>query len=279
MTNHSDAAPHESHAADSVSPIPEGPAIVQLDGLTFRYNHSTVLEDVTLDVTEGEFLAVLGANGSGKSTLLKLIAGALKPQQGRVRVLGRSPRSLGRKRDQMGFLPQVGGLNHRFPLTALQVVVMGLYGTMGAGRLPGKAHRVSALEAMDHVGVADLASHAIGELSGGQRQRVFLARALVNKPKLLLLDEPTAGIDTASLEGFYELLRRLHKEGTTIIMVSHDVGVVASFVDRVACLSRRLVAHGKPEAVLGDESLVEMYGCHTMFFDHGAPHMVVKKHT
>ena len=254
--------------------------IVELNGVEVRYGQARVLQEVTLNIEQGEFLAVLGANGSGKSTLLKVISGTIRPTSGKVRVLGRAPNAMGSAREKLGYLPQAGGIDLRFPLSALQVVVMGLYGAMGWGRLPGRKHRGMALEAMDRVGVADLASRPIGELSGGQRQRVFMARALVNQPELLLLDEPDAGVDTRSLEGFYELLRQLHAAGTTVVMASHDIGVVATFVDRVACLAGRLVAHGKPDAVLGDEALVEMYGCNAMFFDHGhSPHMVVKKHT
>ena len=254
--------------------------VVELENVTHSYNHSLALDEITLAVGEGEFLAVLGANGAGKSTLLKVITGTLKPDRGEVRIMGRPVTAMGRSRDKIGYLPQAGNVNPTFPISALQVVMMGLYSEMGWGRLPRKSHRLKAGRALEKVGVASLASRPIGELSGGERQRVLLARALVNDPELLLLDEPTTGIDTASLEKFHGLLQEFHAGGVAIVMVSHDIGVVASFVDRVACLNHRLVAHGKPEAVLGEKTLEEMYGCHTVFFDHGdRPHMVVKKHT
>ncbi len=253
--------------------------VVELENVSFTHHHSVVLERISLEIGQGEFLAVLGGNGAGKSTLLKLITGTLRADSGTINVLGKPVARLGAKRVKIGYLPQSGGIDARFPISALQVVVMGLVAGIGPGRPITKMHRLQALQALDTLGVSELAGSHIGQLSVGQRQRVFLARALVNRPELLLLDEPAAGMDTASLENFYELLRDWHRQGTTIVMVSHDIGVVTSFVDRVACLNRRLVAHGKPEAVLGDQVLEEMWGCHTVFFDHGSrPHMVVKKH-
>jgi ABC-type Mn2+/Zn2+ transport system ATPase subunit len=165
-----------------------------------------------------------------------------------------------------------------FPVLAGEVVLMGRYGRLGLVRRPSVEDHREALRAMEQVGVAHLAKRPLARLSGGQRQRVFLARALSNAPDLLLLDEPLTGVDVAATESFYELLRGLHTGGMTTLVVSHDVGVVASFVDGVVCVNRRLVAHGRPEEVLGSEELEQMYGCEAVFFHHGrAPHMVVEK--
>jgi zinc transport system ATP-binding protein len=156
---------------------------------------------------------------------------------------------------------------------------MGRYGTLGLGRRPRGEDRRAALEALELVGIRDLAGKLIGELSGGQRQRAFVARALAAKPKLLLLDEPTTGVDPAASESFYELLRKIQETGVTVLMVTHDVGVVSRYVDKVACINRRLVVHGRPEEVVTSEALAEMYGCAALFFHHGRiPHMVVRPH-
>lgn len=252
---------------------------VELDGVSFQYGSLPVLEDVSLHVPKGEFLAILGPNGSGKSTLLKIITGSLVPTQGRVTLLGKSPRLRTGKSQRLGYVPQITSNNAGFPLTAGAVVMMGLYQKIGLGRFAQASHKKQVHQAMARVGVEDLNDRPLSELSGGQRQRVFLARAMVNQPEILLLDEPTTGIDSGSMEDFYTLLKKLHADGVTILIVSHDVGVVAGFVDRVACLNRSLVAHGKPESVLEDKVMQEMYGCDAVLFSHGHhPHMVVRNH-
>ena len=250
---------------------------VTVNGLSVRMQDVPVLEDVSLEIPTGEFLAILGPNGSGKTTLLKAMNGLLKPDQGQVRLFGVPVGSLGRRR--IGYLPQSGAMNSRFPISAAEVVMMGRYAGIGPGRFAGRSDRTAVSEALERVGATEFAQTPLGRLSGGQRQRVFLARALVNKAELLLLDEPTTAMDTDAVENFYDLLQSLHREGTTIVIVSHDVGVVSTYVDRVACLNRRLVAHGRPDDVMSEEILEEMYGCHSVFLAHGSsPHMVVREH-
>jgi len=252
------------------------PPIIELDHVTVTLQDLLVLEDVTLQVTPGDFLAIIGPNGAGKTTLLKVILGLLRPASGTVRVFGRAPWKLNGERQRIGYVPQVFSVDLSFPVRASEVILMGRYGRMGLFRTPSPADRAAVHRAMERVGITELADRPIARLSGGQRQRVFLARALANEPELLLLDEPTTGVDMTSTEGLYELLRTLHESGMTILIVSHDVGVVASYVDGVACVNRRLVAHGRPTEVLGSQELAQMYGCDAMFFHHGrAPHMVV----
>jgi zinc transport system ATP-binding protein len=252
--------------------------IVQLEHVRVAFQDLLVLEDVSLAVAPGDFLAIIGPNGAGKTTLLKVILGLVRPASGNVRVFGKAPWELNGERRRIGYVPQVLSVDLNFPVRVSEAVLMGRYGRIGLVHRPLSDDRAAAHRAMDRVGIADLADRPIARLSGGQRQRVFLARALANDPDLLLLDEPTTGVDVAATESLYELLRVLHEEGMTILVVSHDVGVVASYVDGVACVNRRLVAHGRPDEVLGSEELAQMYGCEAMFFHHGrVPHLVVEK--
>ncbi|MFZ2097770.1 MAG: metal ABC transporter ATP-binding protein [Anaerolineales bacterium] len=252
--------------------------IIQLEHIYVAFQNLLVLEDVSLNVSPGDFLAIIGPNGAGKTTLLKVILGLVRPVSGAVRVFGKAPWALNGGRWRIGYVPQMQSVDLNFPVRASEVVLMGRYGRIGLVRRPSSDDRAAAHRAMDRVGIADLADRSIARLSGGQRQRVFLARALANDPDLLLLDEPTTGVDVAATESLYELLRGLHEDGITILVVSHDVGVVASYVDGVACVNRRLVAHGRPDEVLGSEELAQMYGCEAMFFHHGrVPHLVVEK--
>jgi len=252
--------------------------IIQLDHVTVTMQDLLVLDEVSLTVPQGSFLALLGPNGAGKTTLLRVVLGLVRPTAGTVRVFGKRPRELDGERKRIGYVPQLLSVDVNFPVRADEVVLMGRYGRIGLLHTPSLEDRAAAHQAMERVGIADLAGRPIARLSGGQRQRVFLARALANGPDLMLLDEPTTGVDPAAGESLYELLRELHQSGMTIIVVSHDVGVVASYVDGVACMNRRLVAHGRPEEVLGSEELAQMYGCDAMFFHHGrVPHLVVEK--
>ncbi len=251
---------------------------VELDRVTVRFGDLTVLEEVTLQVPEGAFWAILGPNGAGKTTLLRVLLGLVRPQRGVVRLFGQPPSQLRPRWRYIGYVPQWHQVDLRFPVRVRDVVLMGRYGRIGLLRRPTRADHQAVQQALEQVGIPDLADRPLRALSGGQRQRVFLARALVNAPRLLLLDEPTAGVDAAASEGLYDLLRRLHREqGITVLLVSHDIGVVAQYVNGVACVNRRLVTHGRPEEVLTEPTLAAMYGCQAVFFHHGqAPHMVVR---
>jgi zinc transport system ATP-binding protein len=252
--------------------------IIKLEHIYVAFQDLLVLEDVSLNVSPGDFLAIIGPNGAGKTTLLKVILGLVRPVSGQVRVFGKAPWALDGGRWRIGYVPQMQSVDINFPIYASEAVLMGRYGRIGLLKRPSSNDRAAVHKAMDRIGIADLADRPLARLSGGQRQRVFLARALANDPALLLLDEPTTGVDVAATEGLYELLRVLHEDGITILVVSHDVGVVATYVDGVACVNRRLVAHGRPDEVLGSEELAQMYGCDAMFFHHGrVPHLVVGK--
>jgi ABC-type Mn2+/Zn2+ transport system ATPase subunit len=253
--------------------------MIEVEELTVAYGKLTVLEEVTLRVGQGEFLAIIGPNGSGKTTLLRTMVGLIRPKRGTVRICGRDSGDLRAVRSKIGYVPQLTSVDFRFPVRVADVVMMGRYGRLGLFKWPRRADREATARALDRVGMGGFADRQIGKLSGGQRQRVFVARALVSEPRVLLLDEPTTGTDAESTETLYELLDTLNREERiTIVLVSHDVGVVAQHVDTVACLNRRLVAHGRPGEVLDRESLACMYGGDAMFFGHGdVPHMVVER--
>ncbi len=250
--------------------------VVELVDVTVVFDGHVVLENVNFRVEPGRFVAIIGPNGAGKTTLLRVILGLIKPTKGIVRVFGKPPQRLGSERARIGYVPQILNVDLRFPITAGEVVMMGLYGRLGLLRRPSDKEVAQARQAMARVGVADLWDVPFGVLSGGQRQRVLLARALVNNPDLLILDEPTTGVDVAATDALYTLLHTFHNQGMTVLVVSHDVGVVASYVDTIACVNRRLVAHGRPKEVLGSEQLAQMYGCDVALFTHGrVPHIVV----
>lgn len=265
--------------------------VIELEHVYVTYHERLILEDVSLRVERGQFVGILGPNGSGKSTLLKTILGLVRPIRGQVRVFGVPPWELDGGRSRIGYVPQISDVDAHFPIHVADVVMMGRYGRLGLLRRPGPADREAVRWALAQVGMEALAGRQIGELSGGQRQRVFVARALATlrqsfdeaqdtaEPELLLLDEPTTGFDMAMTEGLYQLLHQLHRSlNLTVLLVSHDVGVVSQFVDQVACLSGRLVAHGRPDEVEGEGLLECMYGPETMFFGHGhVPHMIVDK--
>jgi zinc transport system ATP-binding protein len=221
--------------------------LVRLQDLYFSYGQQMVLDGVNLVVNRGEFLGIMGPNGSGKSTLIKLILGLLQPQKGSVQVFGQ-PVQQWKERSRIGYVSQKA--NHfslGFPATVREVVASGLTGRLGLFRWMSKADWLCVEEAVEQVGLAPLLKRNMGKLSGGQQQRVFMARALVHQPELLILDEPTVGVDMKATEQFYALLTRLHrKQGVTLILVTHDISVVSTYVDRVACLNKKLFFHGDP---------------------------------
>jgi zinc transport system ATP-binding protein len=208
-----------------------------------------VLERITLAVNEGERLGVLGPNGGGKSTLLKLTLGLLRGNSGEIRVFGVSPEAARRAR-LIGYVPQRNTAELRFPLTARQVVEMGATLGLPAWTRISRQQRDAVERSLALVGASELANRHVGSLSGGQLQRVLIARALACRPRLLLLDEPTVGIDVAGQQQFADLLKHLHDDlKLTVMVVSHDIRTVASGCDRVACLSRTLHSHVAPEGL------------------------------
>jgi zinc transport system ATP-binding protein len=215
-------------------------AIVEIADLCFSYSGKEVLHGIDLVIDEGDFVAVIGPNGGGKTTLLKLVLGLLKPTRGSVKVAGRAAGSRGA---EIGYVPQQINHNLSFPATALDVVMMGKH--QPSKRLKfvaSRQDRLDGMAALEKMGIEAFSDRKISDLSGGQRQRVLIARALVTRPELLVLDEPTASIDTKGQTEFYTLLKALNDE-LTILMVSHDLLSIASFAKSIACVNRRLHYH------------------------------------
>jgi ABC-type Mn2+/Zn2+ transport system ATPase subunit len=252
---------------------------VELTDITVSHNAAVVLDNVSLKIEKGKFAAIIGPNGAGKTTLVKVILGLTKPDSGTVKVFDRQLDQLGELRSKIGYVPQIFTIDLKFPITVFETVLMGMYGRLGIGRRVGRAEREAAYAAMEKVGITDLKDRPIARLSGGQRQRAFIARALANNPDLLVLDEPTTGVDIATTGSLYTLLRALKGEGVTVLLVSHDVGVVANYIDTLACLNISLVAHCRPGEVECNDALKSMYGCDVAYLHHGdAPHIVVEEH-
>ena len=247
--------------------------VVRLENVWVSYNGTPALEDINLRVDEHDFLGIIGPNGGGKSTLLKVVLGLIRPQRGTVTVLGNPP---ARSRSSIGYVPQYSNYDHNFPVSVIEVVMMGRYGKRGILKPYDKSDREAAEKSLSRVGMLSQASTQIGQLSGGQQQRAFIARALVSEPQLLLLDEPTASVDSATQTNFYELLEDL-KKGMAIIMVSHDIGAISVFVDKIACLNVQLFYHGSKE--ITPEILESTYKCPVQLIAHGeVPHRVLREH-
>jgi zinc transport system ATP-binding protein len=237
--------------------------VVEIKGLSYQYDKETVLEDINLTIPKGAFLGIVGPNGSGKSTLLKLLLGLLKKQQGDIFLFGQE---INRFKDwqEIGYISQkANSFNTGFPATVFEVVASGLTKKLGMFRFFKKEHKPIVIKALESVGMADYLDRSIGELSGGQQQRVFIARALVSEPKLLILDEPTVGVDAENVQTFYDMLEDLNKNWEiTLLLVTHDIGTISDKITHVACLNRFLHFHGNTEEFLKQQKdeMSEFYG-------------------
>lgn len=254
------------------------PPIVEIRNVSFSYNGEAVLQDVNLDIRPRDFIAMIGPNGGGKTTLLKLILGLLTPDNGSIRVLGQAA---SRASASIGYVPQDVHVNRNFPITALDAVLMGKLDSRKRWPRRSGGDRRDAMEALARMDMDGAADKKVGALSGGQVQRVFIARALVTEPRLLLLDEPTASIDTRGQAEFYALLEELNQD-ISILVVSHDLLVVSRFIKSVACVNKRLHYHDQAE--ITGEMLETMYPCTpeevcpVELVAHGLPHRVLMDH-
>lgn len=247
-------------------------SIVSIEDLWFTLDGQGILENINLDIFERNFLGLIGPNGGGKSTLLKLILGLIEPDLGNVKVFGMLPKAA---RKWVGYLPQKCLFDQSFPITILEVVLMGRYPRAGLLKRYNDEDHNAAMAALEAVDMINHAHREIGALSGGEQQRVFVARAIVSEPKLLLLDEPVAGIDAVQQCEFYELLGKLNRD-MAIVLVSHDITAVSKNVDKIACLNQRLYYHDSKELLV--EDLENAYKCPVDLIAHGIPHRVLKEH-
>jgi zinc transport system ATP-binding protein len=237
------------------------PHIVEIANLDFAYRTQPVLEGIDLRIERGSTLGLIGPNGGGKTTLIRLMLGLLRPTRGTIRLDGMPPQDAVARGDIVGYLPQNPVVPSHFPISVRQLVRMGLAGKTGLLR----GHRRDDLrfvdELLERVGVAELADEPVGSLSGGQMQRTLIARALAPRPRLLLMDEPTTGIDHSGQQRFIEFIESLKQQlGLTLVFVSHDLRAVSSISDRIACLNLTLHYHNVPEHLPAD-LVYRMFAC------------------
>lgn len=226
-------------------PITAGETIIEVKGISFAYGTNSVLKDVSLEIHRGDYLGIIGPNGGGKTTLVRLILGLLEPDEGMIRLFGNELRKF-HDWYKIGYVSQKAtNIDPKFPATAGEIVAMGRFSRAGLLRRTGQEDRKIISQALEQAGLTELKNKLIGDLSGGQQQRVVIARALAQQPEIIFLDEPTSGVDPASQEQFYSLLKKLNREmGITLVMISHDVDVVSEEVGEVACINQSLVYHG-----------------------------------
>ncbi|MBN2094986.1 MAG: metal ABC transporter ATP-binding protein [Candidatus Aenigmarchaeota archaeon] len=218
--------------------------LVEVKGVDFKFGKLKVLSDISLEIYKGDFVGLIGPNGSGKTTLLKLMLGLYKLQKGSIKLFGDSISNFSGW-SKIGYVPQKAtSIDPNFPATVIEVAAMGLLSKMRFPKVLGKQEKETLMAALKTVDMDGYSKRRIGELSGGQQQRVFIARAIVSKPEILFLDEPTTGVDIKSQENFYRLLGKLNSKGITIVLVSHDIGRITRHVTKVASLNQTLEFYG-----------------------------------
>src|SRR5687767_8012493 len=234
---------------------------ISVEGLSVSYDKKRVLTNVYLHVQEGKVIGVLGPNGAGKSTLFKAILGLLDPNSGVIKIYGQD---ISESRRRIAYVPQRDEVDWDFPATVKDVVIMGRYPAKNIWQRMDAADHAKAAEAMEELSITDLANRQIGALSGGQQQRVFLARALCQEADILLLDEPFVGVDITTEEHIIRVLRKLSKEGKTLLVVHHDLATVKAYFDQVILINQRLVAYGDTDTTFIPENISKTYGAQQM---------------
>lgn len=237
---------------------------IEVHDLSFAYTPAEqTLEGLSFDIPHGSICALVGPNGSGKTTLLKIMIGLLSPTKGSVSVLGKPPHE---SRAFIGYVPQRFSFDKTFPITVFEFLHMSH---------PSRV-RKEVITYLQHLNMDAHNDARLGVLSGGQLQRVLICRAMLSDPAILFLDEPVSGVDVGGEQTFYELIAHLHREhNTTIVMVSHELDVVANFADLVLCINKKLVCEGKPQHVFTTETLTELYGKQAAHYHHKEKRFVI----
>lgn len=232
-------------------PVKTPDSVISVKNLSFTYGGNPIVSKINFEVKAGDYVGIIGPNGGGKTTLLKLMLGLLKPAAGEVQVADRR---------RIGYVPQRSSADdHLFPATVQEVILSGRTATRGLFSVRSKADTAAVKRAMKTADVTHLASRRIGTLSGGERQRVLIARALAGDPEVLMLDEPTSAVDAPSQEAFYAFLQKLHGQGLTILIVSHDVDVITHQVKTVLCLNKHVICHGPAHQVMDKIKIVHQH--------------------
>ncbi|MBI2808252.1 MAG: metal ABC transporter ATP-binding protein [Planctomycetes bacterium] len=246
----------DSSAAPTIKHAVKVP-ILDVHDVTVAYHRKPVLWDIDLTLTQPCLLGIVGPNGAGKSTLIKAILGLVPLVSGSVQIFGQPVTS---QRKRIGYVPQRESVDWEFPVSVLDVVLMGTYGSLGWFRRPGATEKAWARQCLDMVGLRDLEDRQIGQLSGGQQQRTFLARALAQQADVYFMDEPFAGVDAATERAIFSLLVNLREQGKTVLVVHHDLRTVPAYFDQVALLNVRLVGSGPTATVFNEGNLRQTYG-------------------
>ena len=225
--------------------------VIKLENVTYRYNSDLVLENISFKADQGDLLGIIGPNGAGKTTLFSLILGLLEGYQGKITVFGEDIRNNRKILKKIGYIPQKNIIDKGFPATVEEIVSLGVFERKTKDKI---------ISAIKTVGLLEQKHKRIGELSGGQQQRILIAKALVNEPQLLILDEPTTGIDLETQNKFYALLRKLNSENKiTIILASHDLDAINKLANKIACVNRKMSFHGDAREFFGNEQLLKSY--------------------
>lgn len=234
--------------------------IIRVDNLTFCYNGTEVISDISFAVRKGDYLGIAGSNGSGKSTLVKNILGILQPLKGSINIFDQ-PLTSFHQWHKIGYLPQrISALNHHFPSTVAEIVQLGM-----------TKNQKNLKSTLDLMGIANLSGSLIGELSYGQQQRVMLARALIRKPELLIFDEPTTALDPETRDVFYSLTDAINRQGTTVVLITHDTGIIGKYARNLLYLDKKIIFYGTFKDFCSSPDM-------TGFFGSDSQHMICHQH-
>lgn len=242
-----------------------GPELIRLESVSARYDQELVLEDVSFHIHEDQFTGIVGPSGAGKTTLLKLLMQTLAPTQG---VIWRAPDL------RVAYVPQLETVNWNFPITVFDCVLMSRKSTR-VRPWASAAEKASVYEVLDRLKIGELSKRHIRELSGGQQQRMFLARALIRQPQLLLLDEPTSGVDVSTRHDILHLLADLHEDGVAIVLTTHDLNGIATHLPHLVCVNGRIVGEGTPTEVMTPAVLEQTFGAQMDVLEHLGVRLVV----